>query len=310
MSDISILLVAAASTGFIHTLIGPDHYLPFIVISKARKWKLKRTLFLTFCCGLGHIASSLIIGFAGIALGYGIAQIEGVETVRGSIAGWAFFAFGLSYMVWGIFKAVKNKPHTHVHLHGGIAHTHEHAHNATHAHITEKNAKFITPWALFIIFVLGPCELLIPLVMIPAANHDTQGIIAISLLFSTVTIATMCAVVAVGYYGLKILPTGKIERYMHAIAGATILVSALAIMFFGHSHAHGHDHHHHHHHHMHHHHEHSHDHEHEHEHEHSHDHSHDHEHDHSHDHDHEHDHDHSHPHTHSHSHPHTHPHTH
>ena len=36
--DISILLVTAASIGFIHTLTGPDHYLPFIVMSKARKW--------------------------------------------------------------------------------------------------------------------------------------------------------------------------------------------------------------------------------------------------------------------------------
>ena len=289
MSSISILLAAAASAAFIHTLLAPDHYLPFVVVSKARKWSLKQTLLITFVCGLGHIVSSLVIGFVGIALGYGIAQIEGVDSVRGSLAGWAFFTFGLAYMTWGIFKAVKNKPHSHSHG-DGIAHVHIHNSNV---HVNEKKAHLLTPWVLFIIFVFGPCELLIPLVMVPAANNDTQGIIAVSLLFSSITVLTMCAAVAVGYYGLKALPTAKIDRYMHAIAGATIFLSAIAILLFGHSHAHGHEHehHHHHHHHRHHHHDHEHD-------EHEHDHDHD-------DHD-DHDHEHPHPHSHPHSHPHTH----
>ena len=217
MTSLTILLAAAASAGFIHTIIGADHYIPFIVMSKARNWSLKQTLFTTFYCGLGHVASSIIIGFIGIALGYGISQIEGVFSVRGNLAGWAFFAFGFSYMVWGIFQAVKNKAQTfqvgQEQLHG------------------QKSARLLTPWVLFIIFVLGPCEILIPLVMIPAANQDTQGIVAVSLLFSTVTVLTMCAAVSVGYYGFKILPTARIERFMHAIAGATICLSGFAMLF-------------------------------------------------------------------------------
>jgi len=232
MSSLDVLLIAAASTGFIHTILGPDHYLPFIVISKARKWSLKQTLFTTLYCGLGHLASSIIIGFVGIALGFGISQIEGVESVRGSLAGWAFFVFGFCYMIWGIFKAVKNKPHTHFHSHGGgEQHVHQHTHHTDHAHVHSKTARLLTPWVLFIIFVFGPCEILIPLVMIPAANHNTDGVIAVTLLFSITTILTMCATVTIGYYGLKVLPTVKIDRFMHAIAGATICLSGLAIVF-------------------------------------------------------------------------------
>ena len=232
MTSLTILLAAAASAGFIHTLLGPDHYVPFIVMSKARNWSLKKTLLTTMYCGLGHVTSSIIIGFAGIALGFGISQIEGVETIRGSLAGWAFFVSGFAYMVWGIFKAVKNKPHTHTHSHGGVRlHAHEHTHHTDHVHEHAKSAQMLTPWVLFIIFVLGPCEILIPLVMIPAANHDTNGIAAISLLFSTVTVLTMCTAVTIGYYGFKALPTAKIDRYMHAIAGATICLSGFAILF-------------------------------------------------------------------------------
>ena len=235
MTDIGILLTTAAVLGFTHTLFGPDHYLPFIMISKARHWSLSRTLMTTIYCGIGHVASSVIIGFVGIALGIGLSHVEGFESIRGGIAGWAIFVFGFAYMVWGIFKAIKNKPHTHAHYHhDGSSHVHEHSHKTEHVHVHEKNAPNITPWILFIIFVLGPCEVLVPLLMYPAAQHNVGGVMSVALLFSLVTVATMCAVVTVGYYGLKILPqTNKVERYMHAIAGATICISGFAILFLG-----------------------------------------------------------------------------
>jgi len=218
MDSLNILLITAAGTGFVHAIIGPDHYLPFIFIAKARKWSLKKTLFITFYCGLGHLASSVIISFAGIALGYGISQIESFDLLRGSLAAWVFLLFGLSYMVWGARQAAKNKAHTHEKRHQDDDHMHE--------------KSKLTPWVLFIIFVFGPCEILIPQVMIPAAHHNTGGVIAVITLFSIATILTMCAAVAMGYYGFKILPTAKIERYMHVIAGAILFLSGLVMIFF------------------------------------------------------------------------------
>lgn len=236
MTDLNILFLTAAGLGVTHTLFGPDHYLPFIMISKARKWSLGRTLIITLYCGAGHVASSIIIGFVGITLGIGLSHIEGFESIRGGIAGWAFFIFGFSYMAWGIFRAIRNKPHVHTHVHadGGI-HSHKHVHRTEHAHVhaSEKSSLNITPWVLFIIFVLGPCEILVPLLMYPAAQHNISGVFSVVLLFSAVTIATMCAAVTAGYYGLKILPTVNIDRYMHAIAGATICLSGFAILFLG-----------------------------------------------------------------------------
>ena len=109
-------------------------------------------------------------------------------------------------------------------------HAHRHTKND---HVHSKSTKLLTPWVLFIIFVLGPCEILIPLVMVPAANGDTEGIIAVTMVFSIATILTMCATVTIGYYGFKALQTSKIERYMHALAGATICMSGAAMLFLG-----------------------------------------------------------------------------
>ncbi len=236
MSDkILILSITAASMGFIHTVLGPDHYLPFIVMSKARKWSIVRTGMITLLCGVGHVGSSILIGVIGIAFGLGLSKVKGIEGIRGDIAAWAFIAFGFLYMLWGIFRAIRNKPHKHKHLHnGGITHEHEHRHANEHDH-THKGEKAVnlTPWVLFLIFVLGPCEPLIPLLMYPAAKNNPGGIIIVSLIFAVVTILTMLVLVLLATYSLKSIPLGKMERYTHAIAGATILLSGCAIVFLG-----------------------------------------------------------------------------
>ena len=91
----------------------------------------------------------------------------------------------------------------------------------------------MTPWILFLIFVLGPCEPLIPIVMYPAAENNIHGVIIVSLLFSVVTIATMMSVVLAFKLGLSRVNLRPMERYVNVIAGATILVSGLAIQFLG-----------------------------------------------------------------------------
>ncbi len=101
-TESAVLYLTAASIGFFHTLLGPDHYVPFIVISKARKWSLTKTNFITFLCGLGHVGSSVLIGFIGIMLGVAVNKIILIESTRGSVAAWLMIAFGLAYFICGL----------------------------------------------------------------------------------------------------------------------------------------------------------------------------------------------------------------
>jgi nickel/cobalt exporter len=244
--EIWVLAGTAASLGFIHTVIGPDHYLPFIVIGRARGWTLRKTLFVSFLAGLGHILSSVVLGFLGIALGIAVARLEGVESTRGEIAAWLLIGFGLAYFVWGMRRAWKGKPHTHPHLHGpdgphehphGPDGLHEHVHSheiAEHAHPHGEGGKAnITPWVLFTIFVFGPCEPLIPLVMYPAARHSTVGVALVAAAFGLVTIATMLVIITAASWGARFVRLGRLERYAHALAGLMIFVSGLAVQFLG-----------------------------------------------------------------------------
>ena len=123
------------------------------------------------------------------------------------IAGWALIAFGLMYFAWGLRKA-------------GRSHVHEHESS-------------ITPWALFIVFLLGPCEALIPLFMYPAAQQNVALVIAVATVFGVVTLLTMLAGVAITTAGLDRLRLPPIRRYSHAIAGGSIALCGSAISFLG-----------------------------------------------------------------------------
>jgi nickel/cobalt transporter (NicO) family protein len=241
MSEALILLmITAASIGFFHTLTGPDHYVPFIVMAKARKWPVLKTVWITFVCGIGHVGSSVVIGLIGIATGIAVAKLKFIEGFRGNIAAWLFIAFGTVYFLWGLWKAYKNRPHRHFHVHGDsevVLHKHPHEHAQAgeqheHHHRVDKKVN-LTPWVLFTVFVFGPCEPLIPLLMYPAAKESISGMLLVTATFSFFTIGTMLSIVLVSLSGLNFIPLHAMERYLHAIAGGTILLCGLAIAFLG-----------------------------------------------------------------------------
>jgi nickel/cobalt transporter (NicO) family protein len=235
-SEILVLAGTAAAMGFVHTLIGPDHYVPFIAMARARRWSLTKTLVISFFSGLGHVLSSVVLGLAGLALGVAVAKLEGAESARGGFAAWLLIGFGFAYFVWGLHRAIKNKPHTHCHVHPEQGtHDHEHGHRAEHAHVHDAPRKKanITPWILFTIFIFGPCEPLIPLVMYPAAKHNLGGVLFVTAAFALTTILTMLTIIAVSSYGLSFVRFGRFERYAHALAGAMIFISGLGVRLLG-----------------------------------------------------------------------------
>ncbi len=147
--EIILLAFSAAAIAFVHTILGPDHYLPFVTMAKARQWSMSKTLRITLICGMGHLAGS------------------------------------------------------------------------------------VTPWLIFIIFILGPCEPLIPLLMFPAAQQSLFGVLIVTGVFGVVTVFTMTLAVTLAALGLKAVNLGRFERYNHAVAGSAVLVCGLSVAILG-----------------------------------------------------------------------------
>jgi nickel/cobalt transporter (NicO) family protein len=207
-----ILMITAATIGIVHTLLGPDHYIPFIVMAKAGKWSKVKTIWITVASGLGHVTSSVVIGIIGISAGYALNKVELIESFRADFAAWLIISFGLIYSIWGIKRAYQHK-HAHHHMEG--------------------EAQNLTPWIIFTIFVLGPCEPLIPLLIYPSVLESVFTLASVVIIFSLTTSVTMVLLVTAGLYGMNFIPSHYLERYSHAIAGVLLLFCGVAIKFLG-----------------------------------------------------------------------------
>lgn len=209
------LWLTALTTAIVHTVAGPDHYLPFIAIAKARDYSLKKTLAWTFVCGLGHIGSALLIALAFIYFSHWLSasRFTWLEDNRSDLAAYTMIGLGAAYLLWALRHRLLHKK--------GMAHSH-----------FPKGAqnKNITVWVLFIIFVLGPCEALLPILTASSVIGSSAAVISSTIVFSVATIATMTIAVSSGLLGLKILPLSGFEKYAHEIAGTTIMACGAAII--------------------------------------------------------------------------------
>jgi nickel/cobalt transporter (NicO) family protein len=232
MDAIWAIPVSAAGIAFVHTVLGVDHTLPFVALSKARRWSRRKTLWITAICGIGHVLASVGLGLIGIALGWGLGRMDDVETGRGPIAAWVLTAFGGAYLLWGLRQGWRRSRGVHLHQHGGHLHLHKKG-DQPHGHDVESGESKSTFWVLFTIFVLGPCEPLIPLFIVPASQGDWAIALIAATAFAVVTVVTMVVVVAAAVQGLNHMRIAPLEKWAEAIAGGVVAASGLAVLYLG-----------------------------------------------------------------------------
>ncbi len=122
-----------------------------------------------------------------------------------------------------------------LHAHpNGTYHLHEHTHAREHLHPHPAGSgSRMTPWVLFVIFLFGPCEALIPLLMFPAATESWTTLILVTGTFGVATVTTMLGLVFASLEGIQRISFPRAQRYGHALAGITILLCGVAIEFIG-----------------------------------------------------------------------------
>lgn len=205
--ELSILLPMTASIGIVHTLAGPDHYLPFVCMARTGRWSRRKTCWIVTSCAVGHVFGSVMVGLIAIGLGIALSNVEIVENVRGNLATWILIGFGAAYCIRGCLKA-------------------------THSHTKTSQHRQLTPFILFLVFVSGPCEPLIPIMLFPAVKSSVLGILTVAIVFTFTTIITMVGMVVLLLFGIKNIKCVKIERYGDALGGALVLMTGLTIHWF------------------------------------------------------------------------------
>ena len=214
----TVLLGTTATLAIVHTLLGVDHSLPFVALGRARGWSLRRTLLVTATCGGGHVLSSVAIGAVGVGLGIATDALLWLESARGELAAALLLGFGLAYAAWAVWRRLRVEGETAAGAPAGA---------------DGRAAARATPWALFIVFVLGPCEPLIPLMVVPGMARDWLTLGAVIAVFGLLTIAVMLVAVAAGYRGIELLGIGRWSRHADVAAGLVVAASGAAVLFLG-----------------------------------------------------------------------------
>ena len=217
----TVLLGAAASLAIVHTLIGIDHSLPLAALGRARGWALGRTLLVTGVCGAGHVASSVVLGAAGVGLGVATDSLLRIESARGELAAGLLLVFGLVYAAWALGPRPRGRE--------AGARPGSPAPGAREP----GDVRGVTAWALFVVFVLGPCEPLIPLMAAPGLAGDWAAVAAVAAVFGLLTIGVMLAAVAAAWYGMGWLGRPGLAggRLAHAAAGFVAAASGAAVLW-------------------------------------------------------------------------------
>ncbi len=207
--SLSSLFALAAGVGVVHTIAGPDHYLPVIAAARLRDWSSRRALARTAMLGLVHCLTSVVVLVAALAFFGGVvtesSALATTQDVRSDVTAGLLIASGavLGGLGWRTFRR-------------GVP-------DRTLGAATSRMRL-----ALLLIFAIGPCEWLLLPAVAAAASHGAVGALAAAGVFTVATVVTMVVAVA---FGLAILPRWRLRPGLGELAaGATFALCGALIL--------------------------------------------------------------------------------
>jgi len=210
MTGLSQIIVGAFLLSIVHATI-PNHWIPLVALSKAEKWDEKSTLGITALAGFAHTLSTIIIG---IIVGFFGYKLSGSYSIIVDIIAPSLLIFlGVVYLILSIRS---NKHHHHHH----------------ERNIEDKKQKTTTTiiLALTISMFFSPC-LEIEAYYFVASKLGWEGISAVSVIYTIITIAGMLLLVWLGMKGVKRIKSHFLEHHEKTITGLLLVVLGIAGFF-------------------------------------------------------------------------------
>jgi len=186
------VLVSAFSVALIHTAI-PSHWLCFVLVGRARGWRLRRTMSVAALAGALHVITTVALGLLLARTGQDLFHIDDLERV----AGWILAGLGALYLVLHF-------------THRGHHHDHE-------ASATERMAL----GGLIFAVTVSPCSAAI-LILVGAAASSLSQVLLISAVLLVTTVGNMVMLVGLTGLGVEKLPLAVFDRYEKLILGLVL----------------------------------------------------------------------------------------
>ncbi len=231
----TVLLATAVATAAFHTLI-PDHWLPFVLIGRARNWSRRTTGLVSGLSALLHTLLSVALGL--IAIGIGIETARWVGESLERAGGFLLVAFGLGYAAWAWRKGGHFHPAGRL-LHGPERadpgpgneaaaepeHLHYHADRELIAGRGGRGAIYLA-----VIVGLNPCVLVLP-IMVAGARHGPGTVALVTAAYAATTVALMVGLAVLGVTGARKIRLPAGARHMEMASGLVIVLVGLVVLW-------------------------------------------------------------------------------
>lgn len=205
------IIIGAFLLSIVHASI-PNHWIPLVALSKAEKWNEKLTLAITAISGFAHTLSTIIIGIIVGFLGYKLSS--SYSFIVGVIAPSILILLGTIYLILS-FRS--NRPHHH--------HSHE-----IHIDDVKKKTTSAIILTLVISMFFSPC-LEIEAYFFVASKLGWQGIIAVSIIYTFITILGMLLLVWLGMKGVRKIKSHFLEHHEKTITGVLLIILGITGYF-------------------------------------------------------------------------------
>ena len=229
-----LLTATAIATAAFHTLI-PDHWLPFVLIGRARHWSARTTAAVSGGSALIHTTLSVLLGLIAVRIGREATAAVGETLER--VSGALLIVFGLVYAGWAWKKGGHFHPGGSM-LHreeegpgcdgsegpGDPGHLYYHADRRLIEGVGGRGAVYLA-----VIVGVNPCVLVLPIVL-AAAEHGARVLSLVAAAYSATTIALMVGLSVAGVAGIRRFEPPGAARYMEMTSG--LLIAAVGVAFW------------------------------------------------------------------------------
>ncbi len=239
----SPVLASVAATGFtvafLHAAI-PTHWLPFVLVARARSWSRVKTLAVTSLAGIGHVALTTLLGLGIAWLGFQIDERAGraFPWIAGTfLLGFALFYFWRQWTGGGICH--HHAPGSHHHADEHCREDHEHSHWQEELHDSPLVSSRAGDWTaisgLFVMLTFSPCEGFLPFYL-SAVQFGWRGFIVLSLILAVATLGAMTLFTWLALIGFERFRIKAFERREAGLLGVVFLVLAVLVVALQHDH--------------------------------------------------------------------------
>jgi nickel/cobalt exporter len=232
------MLATVAATGFtvafLHAAI-PTHWLPFVLVARARGWSAGRTMGIVALAGLGHVLLTSLLGLAIARLGSAL-----VDTV-GRVFPWVVGGCLLAIGSWYFWRQWRGGGICHHAVPGGHHHADEHCghEEPEHSHWdTElKDSALVAPgtgdWSavsgLFLMLTLSPCEGFLP-IYLSGVQFGWTGFAVLSGILAAGTLLGMLLFTWLTLHGLQRFKLRSFERNEAGLLGVMFVLLGLIVL--------------------------------------------------------------------------------